>query len=191
MQSLSSSELPTLTKNLLFFSRTISQVHREVQTPRHSVNLYWKNKHITNTVFQYFRLFDQLRFAFRGFYSVVFWATKLKWLNRSEAVLYKTVVLMDYEIIWLKAFVLIAFLFALHFHDCLTKPAWRWGRMQWPPESFCGQHSACLCIIHTQNTIIFFKRHTRSCKIVLCNCIVNLPSGTFSLSHKAAMNKAL
>lgn len=30
---------------------------------------------------------------------------------------------MDCEIIWLKAFVLIAFVFALHFHDCLTRTA--------------------------------------------------------------------
>lgn len=49
LQSLSS-QLQTLTKHGLFFLRTISQVQREGQTPRHSFDLPWKNKHITNTV---------------------------------------------------------------------------------------------------------------------------------------------
>lgn len=57
---------------------------------------------------------------------------------------------MDREIIWLKAFVLIAFVFVVLFHGFLSKPATKINnRMQWSPEGLYGQWSASLYRIQT------------------------------------------
>lgn len=115
-------------QNLLFFSRTVSQIHREGQSPRRSFNLYWKNKCITEQFSNILSSLTSCDLPSGIFILWFFWATKLKWLNQSEAVVPKTVVLTDHEIIWLKAFVWIAFVFVLYLHDCLNRPGWRSGK---------------------------------------------------------------
>lgn len=117
--------LQILTKHGLFFLRTISQVQRESQKPRHSFDLPWKNKHITNTVSNILGCSTSCDFPEEIFILWVFFfqSTKPNGLNWSEAAIYNTVFLMDHEIIWLNAFVLIALLCVLIFHDCLSKPA--------------------------------------------------------------------
>lgn len=115
-------------QNLLFFSRTISQIHRQGQSPRHSFNLYWTNQCITEQFSNILSSLTSCNLPSGIFILWLFWATKLNWLNRSEAVVPKTVVLMDHEIIWLKAFVWLAFVFVLYLHDCLNRPGWRSGK---------------------------------------------------------------